>query len=216
MKFKGPERRTYYDMNPWYLKNHENGLNDWHQHVVEADQKLLNEVKKAITKVKPESVLEVGCGGGDFTLSYASSDFKHYAFEYSSVAIQMAKKKENPHSILFREADALSIDSYLDKPYDLIISKDVLHCILGIDRLTFLKNIKDSLSTNGLVMLTTHVGIPENKDVKKFIDLETRENHLKTRVYLDEVQVDQEMLNAGFIIDKKICSSESLVLYFLK
>jgi len=117
MNIKGPKRRTYYDMNPWYEKNISNGINDWHQHVRAADKKLLDFIKSYIAKSDPLKILEVGCGGGDFTRSYANPKNTHDAFEFSSVAVETTKKKLNPSGVNFYEGDALNIDSYRNAPY---------------------------------------------------------------------------------------------------
>lgn len=214
---KGPDRKTYYDMNPWYLKNLNNGLSDWHQHVVSADKVLLEKVESVISEKSPTNVLEIGCGGGDFTLLYSKPTFKtHIAFEYSSVATDMAKKKNNPNLIDFREGDALDSNSYLEGPFDLIIAKDVLHCILGNDRELFYKNIKQSLSSNGMAVLTTHVGLPVHPEIKKFVDYKTRENHIQTRVYLDKETIETEIIEAGFVVEETIALDGQLELFVLK
>lgn len=199
--YAGPERRTYFDMNPWYSKNKEQGINDWHQHVTEADNVLREKIVRDISKKKPGKVLEVGCGGGDFTLSYSNLSFHHIAFEFSSVAIDMAKQKTNPSGVIFSEGDVLSLESYSGGPFGLIIAKDVLHCILDEDRILFLQNMKQSLLPGGTIHLTTHVGLPEtNENVMKYIDRKTRENHLRTRVYLDKEDIENEFIESGLKI----------------
>ncbi len=216
MNLKGPDRRTYYDMDPWYEKNISNGINDWHQHVKDADEKLLTYIKNFINKNSPLNVLEVGCGGGDFTLSYASEKFKHDAFEFSGVAIGAAKKKDNPVNVNFYEGDALNVESYRNKPYDLVIMKDVLHCILGADRMKLLKHLRESINENGTVILTTHSGLPKSEEVLQYIDQNTRENHIQTRVYLDRAIIKKEFDSTGFKIQNLIELAGQLDLFELR
>jgi hypothetical protein len=128
----------------------------------------------------------------------------------------MAKTKQNPNGIKFQEGDALLSESYSEGPFDLIVAKDVFHCILGKDRTTFLLNIRQSLSGTGKAMLTTHVGLPIHEEVKRYIDTISRENHIRTRVYKDEVDVEFELGLAQLQVIKKIPLPGQLVLYFLK
>ncbi|MEO0337000.1 MAG: class I SAM-dependent methyltransferase [Pseudomonadota bacterium] len=214
--FEGPERRTYYDMNPWYQKNRNDQIFDWHQHVEEADQDLLRFLKVKLQLHKPCSVLEVGCGGGDFTLRYSQQSFSHVAFEFSDVAVEMARSKPNPYQIRFRQADALDESAYSDSPFDFVVAKDVLHCLLREDRKVFLKNLKGALSDRGLILLTTHAGLPKNQEVLKLIDLTTRENHLSTRVYLEQERIEAEFAKVGLEPLEIECLAGQLVLYLLR
>jgi len=159
--FRGPERRTYYDMNPWYLKNQEKEINDWHQQIKEVNDFLLKEIKSLIKKDNIKRVLDIACGGGDFTLKYAGSDFSIDAFEYSSIAVEMAKNKDNFFKVNFFEGDALNPASYKDNYYDLIIAKDFLHCLIGEDRNNFFTLVNRSLNSNGTFLFSTHGNLPE-------------------------------------------------------
>ena len=213
---KGPERRTYYDMNPWYEKNKAQGVHDWHQHVGAADIKLLTHLKQLISDLKPSSILEVGCGGGDFTFKYSIPGVRHLAFDFSTVAVEMAKRKENPNEIEFMAGDGLDLSFLNGEKFDLILAKDVLHCILGEDRKRFFHNIAAALAEDGLALLTTHIGLPDNDEVLKYVNPVSRENHLQTRVYYDEVHIDAEMEDAGLEVLEKFELPGQLIGYQIK
>lgn len=207
--FKGPKRKTYYDMNPWYEKNKDNNVNDWHQQIESLNKVFYEELSNYILKNKPAKIIEAACGGGNFTLSYANPECKIDAFEYSDVAISLAQKKNNPCSINFFQGDALDFSSYKNKPYDLLIAKDLLHCIIGDDRKIFINNIKNSIQKNGTIFLSTHINLPvTNEFIMKDIDPKTRINNLSTRVYLDREFIENEFISAGFKISKSIIFDE--------
>lgn len=217
MNLPGPSRRTYYDMNPWYTKNRSNGINDWHQHVLKADSIFLDKLLHSIAKNFPKNVIELGCGAGDFTLSYSQSNFTHIALEFSSVAIEMAKEKNNPTGIKFKEGDALARETLPNEVFDMVVAKDVLHCILKKDRKTFLDNLATLLNPNGILHLTTHVGLPiENEDVMKYVDSKTRENHIKTRLYLDIGEIEKEFSESNLLIIEKLDLPGNLVYFCLR
>ncbi len=56
-------------MNPWYEKNRLNSINDWHQHVTEADKLLLEYLDVMLESSDIKNLLEIGRGGSDFSLS---------------------------------------------------------------------------------------------------------------------------------------------------
>lgn len=203
MKFGGPKRKTYYDMDPWYFKNQEKGIEDWHQQVLPLNDAFQTALSEIFSNHKPKKILEIGCGGGALAFSYAQKDLLIDAFDFSEIAIGMAKNKPNSDAINFYCGDALFLNSYPNRPYDLIIAKDILHCIIGKDRLRFLSHVAASLSSCGNFILSTHIGLPETyKEIMKTIDRETRINCIQTRVYLDRPVVEDEFDRCGLKIAK--------------
>ena len=216
--FKGPERRTYYDMDPWYSKNKENHIFGWHQQIDEVNDYILGKMKFLIENKNVKNILEVACGGGNFTLQYGKAGLLIDAFEYSSVAIEMASDKANPFNINFFQGDAISFSSYKKDYYDLVLAKDFLHCITGKDRSSFFLNVHESLKESGLFLLSTHAGLPERyPSIMKTIDRETRINHIHTRIYLDKSHIEKEINENNFeIIEVKSFEKYYTEVFLLK
>jgi len=198
-------------MDPWYLKNKDTGIFDWHQQIEEVNEFILEKIRDLIENNKIKNILEVACGGGDFTLKYASPDISVNAFEYSAIAVEMAKNKENPCGVNFFAGDALAGPSYKKDFYELVLSKDFLHCITGEDRERFLFNVWGALKDKGLFLLSTHAGLPEKyPEIMKTIDPDTRINHIQTRIYLDRVDIEREFKESNF----EILESKNFAKYY--
>lgn len=207
--FKGPKRKTYYDMDPWYLKNSDSGINDWHQQIDALNSAFQEEISDFIKNKRPLKIIEAACGGGNFTLAYAKPGVKIDAFEFSKIAVEMAKKKDNPCNVNFYQGDALSAASYLNRPYDLLVAKDLLHCLIGGDRAVLLNNLRDSVSESGSILLSTHIGLPvSNKEILRGVDPATRVNKISTRIYLDRDAIEAEFGECGLKPVKTIVLDE--------
>ena len=75
------------------------------------------------------SILEVGCGAGQFANMLFDAGFYHYkGLDYSKEAINLAKRHNPLHQELFFVADAFE-DPILKEPHDLVIMFEILEHI---------------------------------------------------------------------------------------
>jgi SAM-dependent methyltransferase len=83
-------------------------------------------IKKIISKFKPKSILEIGCGSGRFTkiLSELTEYEKYLAIDISQGQINSAKKFVNSEKIDFRCIKVQDLD--IDEKFDLVFSSEVL------------------------------------------------------------------------------------------
>lgn len=83
-------------------------------------------IKKIISKFKPKSILEIGCGSGRFTkiLSELTEFEKYFAIDISQGQIDSAKKFVNNEKIDFQCTKVQDLD--IDEKFDLIFSSEVL------------------------------------------------------------------------------------------
>ncbi len=210
---KGPHRKIYYDMNPWYQTNLAEGSLDWPKQVEEVDQLLSNYIDQLMKDHNYEGLLDVGCGGGGFSIDISK---KHQnllvdAFDYSTLAIESAQKRGS--DVLFYQGDATAANVY-KKNYDLVVSKNVLHCLIGDDREKFLTNVRNILTKDGRFLLSTHYGLhPEHK--KFGVDPITRINSDHTRIFFEANQIMQELNGADFKILDHVFFKEHLAIVFV-
>lgn len=96
---------------------------------------------KAIDRIasEPTSILDVGCGGGDFTQKlgkrYPSCQIK--GIDISSEAVRYAKMHNQRNNVTFDSCFLCNIPS---KSYDVVISTLVCHHLNDAELILFLKN----------------------------------------------------------------------------
>jgi len=191
-------QRTYFDMDPWYLKYLEDGILDWPGYHQSTERMLLSRIVAAIRLRRPARILDAGCGGGNFTLEYATSEQIVQGFDYSKVAIELAHAKQNPAGVEFFEADALDLRSYDAGPFDLIVAKDLLHFIKGEDRKDLLENLACALTDSGTLFLSTLV-LSDEKDQE--LQLSSTPPLLRLECAEIESEIRESGLRVGFFMN---------------
>lgn len=109
--------------------------------------KLLRLVDQAIRQVRPERILEVGCGTGVLTrmLGRRYSDMPVLAFDISETMVARARASGAGPRVLWAVADARAFR--MGRPAKLIVSSSSLHWISPLDQA--LMNLRECLADGG-------------------------------------------------------------------
>ncbi|MEW6556293.1 MAG: methyltransferase domain-containing protein [Elusimicrobiota bacterium] len=122
-------------------------------------------------RLLPKSkVLELGCGTGDISFSFARRGFEVTGVDISPTAIRMAKKraKEKGLKVKFVVGDVTKLKGFCDNYYDLVLDGHCLHCLVWQeDRQGFLKNSLRVLKPGGYLVVNT-MAMPPRKYVDKY------------------------------------------------
>ncbi len=91
-------------------------------------------------KVRPKSILDVGCGGGSFTARLAQKypDAKVVGLEISEQAIAFAKRGEQPSNLEFCLSDRPEFN-YPDNSFDVVTASLVCHHLSDRELVDFLQ-----------------------------------------------------------------------------
>jgi nitroreductase/SAM-dependent methyltransferase len=132
------------------------------------------------------TVLDLGCGPGTQAIALARSGFDVTAVDIAEAAIQGARQRagEAGVAVRFIVGDVLSLD--LDKHFDLILDRGVLHCFADKNqRRCYIEHIHEWLKPGGVLLL------------KCFSHRETREQGPPCRFSPDDLRT---MFGKGFRI----------------
>jgi SAM-dependent methyltransferase len=106
-------------------------------------------IKNFINKLKPESILDLGCGSGNLLKNTISEHHDVTGIDILPEAVKYCKKRIPDANFL--QADATSIP-FKKKRFDLIIALDVIEHIE--DDLNFLKEVRSTLKDDGKIIIT--------------------------------------------------------------
>ena len=143
------------------MKDLQNEYNQWHKDVAtkESLEKTQlctwhNEAFKTYNNVKGKSVLEIGCGRGDFSLFLGERGGKVHGTDFSNAAIEIAKEKAIIRNarVDFSVVDAQTIP-FENESFDVIFSCECLEHIP--DPQKALNEIYRILKSGGTAVITT-------------------------------------------------------------
>jgi SAM-dependent methyltransferase len=165
---------------------------------------LLSFVRERATGEDAQEVLEVGCGIGTLYLELKNDlNITNYnALDFSSVAIDEAKKKYHELPINFINADIL--DFKTAQKFDLIIDSHLLHCLQGrVQIQSYFEKIHSLLNVGGKFICETMIA------GKSFMqgDHDFRDDHLLfengkiIRTILPHLELEKMILNSGLAIE---------------
>lgn len=142
-------------------------------------------------------VLDLGCGEGHYSRMLAESGYGVIGVDVSETAIAWAKEKlaETDFEIDFFALDLTQPDILQNEQFDLITDGNCLHCIIGLDRQTFLANVHRLLCKDGLFFVSTLLSL---NDADHQIELEGK----PYRHAPSEANLRNELEVAGFSIEK--------------
>ena len=189
------ERRAYYDAEPWYQREK---TQDWYQQMEKTNEGMREVLGEYLTR--RTAVLEVACGGGWLAEFILSAGVKSYSgFDYSETAVKNARSRlGNFEEAKLRRADALLPEVY-SKKYDLIVSHQFLHCLIGKDRARWLANCRSALHPEGVLVFSSIIGVPP--DLAEQVDAVSKQNKPGNRYYASEEEIRSEIAAAGMELE---------------
>ena len=100
--------------------------------------------------------LELGCGEGHLCRLLETRGFEATGVDISGVAIGWAREKAAEASTArYVQADLCAPDVLPEERFDLIVDGNCLHCIIGDDRVQFLRNARRLLADGGVFFISS-------------------------------------------------------------
>ena len=100
--------------------------------------------------------LELGCGEGHLCRLLETRGFEATGVDISGVAIGWAREKAAETSIArYVQADLCAPGVLPEDRFDLIVDGNCLHCIIGEDRVQFLRNARRLLADGGVFFISS-------------------------------------------------------------
>lgn len=118
-----------------------------------------------------DSVLDIGCSQGQFTMLLKDIASKITAIDISETSIQRAKTKYGDCKKMNFEVGSLPLLKYKDNQFDLVLVLEVL-CYLGKkDRIRALKETKRILTKDGFLLMSVNINKPPYFQIDEFYNL---------------------------------------------
>jgi SAM-dependent methyltransferase len=147
--------------------------------------------------VVPGDALDLGCGGGQASLKLAACGYRVVGVDFAPTAIELARR--NAPELQFVVGDCLALELSAAS-FDLAVDNHVLHCIIGLDRARFLREIARVLRPGGLLFSDT-MSREGPVDFDRFnFDPTTFISRNGNRYLVAETELDGELETAGFEI----------------
>ncbi len=95
-----------------------------------------------------KSILDYGCGDGNYSILMHNMGFKVTGIDVSSNAIDIAEKSCNAESLTFYVADSVP-ERFPKNSFDTVIMLNVLHCLSNLKRAELLEQVRRVLKNRG-------------------------------------------------------------------
>ncbi len=115
------------------------------------------------------SVLDIGCGLGEFTRKIAPYADSVLGIDFSQSAITQARILSAQYdNVDFEQVDVLELGQAIDKKFDLVILADVLYYLSPSDEKlkSICGSIEDLLMPDGVLLLVNHFFFGHDRDSK--------------------------------------------------
>jgi 2-polyprenyl-3-methyl-5-hydroxy-6-metoxy-1,4-benzoquinol methylase len=198
-------RRKYYDHESAYQRIASRGGAGWddltpgaHQGSYEAIDAFLGSHWCPPPESSPRA-LDVGCGGGQVALRLARRGFAVTAVDFSETAIDLARSNaaRDGANIECLVGDCIDLAMLEDASFDLVVDNHLLHCLIGADRLAFLRSAYRVMRPGGVMFSDTMCHGPRLAFEALGIDPGTRVTHNRTRFWATEAELAAELASAG-------------------
>lgn len=156
---------------------------------------------------KTGSVLELGSGAGDVALLFAERGYRASGIEISPTAVEWAREKaiDRKLSADFVLGEVTNLRRWEDETFDIVIDAHCLHCIIGEDRRKVLSETYRVLKAGGLFYVNTMCGEPDEPEVAKDFDPESRclvVDGVARRYFGRAEDILSEIKDSGFRIER--------------
>jgi SAM-dependent methyltransferase len=153
-------------------------------------------------------LIEFGCGAGDISLHLAARGFRVTGFDIAPFAVEWAREKAAATGAAaeFFVTDLTRDLDPLPAPADVIVDGHCLHCIIGSDRATFLRNARRCLMPTGIFHVNTMCGTPHPPHDRSF-DPDSRciiTRGIAQRYFGTPDGITNELTEAGFFIVRQL------------
>lgn len=205
-------RKYYYDMEPVYQKILAEGGAGW---PMESQQTFIFLLHWARTNEfrSGQNILEIGCGGGELAIELAKRNVTVEACDLSETAVKLCKTKSPPDNLNFFVGNAMTHRGFPNPPYDYIIANQLLQNIIGGDRVFLLKRLRENLAPDGIAVIATMLGIPE--ELVEDVNAKTRVNSENTKYFADLDMFAREITEAKFKPVRHVKINEYYRVFFL-
>ena len=123
-------------------------------HWIWTDFRIPKELKQLVETQKPKTSLELGCGVGNFSIYIANQDIQATAVDFSSVAIEKAKKrvatKENKPTFLV--GDVTNLDN-IRLQFDIVFHIGCFHCLDAKGEEKYVTEVTRLLNNGGKLLI---------------------------------------------------------------
>ena len=126
---------------------------DWNTNLTKLKYQLKSYLKYCSfeQKLPPKSILDIGCGTGDYVAILSSMGYEAYGIDFAKTAIDKAKEKYT--HLKFKQADAINMD--MNETFDLLLVNGF--SVFNTEDLKIHKKIisswKDLLTENGAILI---------------------------------------------------------------
>lgn len=132
-------------------------------HWMWTDTRIPSELKRLIEANKPQTSLELGCGLGRFSKFMANQKIQATGVDYSSVAIEKAKKRvaNERHKPTYLVGDVTHLE-ILSEPFDVSFDVGCFHCLDKDDQQNYVKEVYRLLKPGGTHLIWVLDESPSN------------------------------------------------------
>ncbi len=116
-------------------------------------------------------VLDLGCGEGLYSLSFAAAGYKVIGVDISSSAVEWARQRATEQGMTnahFRVGDVTALDDFANEQFDAVLSVHCYHCLSDAgDRVAHLREAWRVLKSGG-VFVFDNMAAPCEEDMSQF------------------------------------------------
>ena len=198
--------RLYYDHEPAYRRILASNGEGWDDLTGSGDSDSYEALDAFLASpsrppTRPTScAIDLGCGGGQGSLRLARCGYRTTGVDFSPTAIMLAQRNATRAGldVAFHVGDCLDMSGFDADSFDLAVDNHTLHCLLGDDRLRFLRQAAHLLKPGGVLFSET-MSCEGRPDLAALgVDPVRRINASGNRFWVKRGELLAELAYAGF------------------